>query len=422
MTRTPSREELAARVDRANVQAWIILPLQCMAALILGYLIDWMGVVQRPILPVIACALMLGPALTGTLHFWAGKKKNIEELKEQTRFGPYDKHQLRSLFQDTLRRLKLPDHHIRVYVTAQKTLNAGALRTGLGNLFPSLNGVFLNRQVLHKLEPAEIQDLMGHELGHYYRYSLVSDRFRWATLILGTLAGIYIVQRFGISDYIGPIVMAVIAGGVWRLANRTRSRLAQSIEYLCDDMGAQVHGLVPSINGLLKIGSEAEMMYAVHRQLLQTGRSATTRDLSADLEAIEAALPYGHISKQELKELAEKTLRKRAHRDQRPSMRGFLSFIWQSDDDKETHDELSVQTQQIAMLPRLPWESLLEDPTRIALTHAGIGNLVSIIEQYPDHVLFHLPDVFTDEDDSHPPLKSRILFLWQNSQDSLTRS
>lgn len=420
MSNVPVRKELIRQVDAANRTAWILVSLQSVLWLILIWKINWQRVINHPILPVIACAMMIGPTVLGALTLWANNKKRVDQLKEQTRFGRFDKHILRSLFQDTLRRLNLPDDQIPLYVTASKSLNAGAVRLGLGIFFRSLNVVYPNRQVLHKLEPEEVQDIMGHELGHYYRYHLVSDRFRIVTLTLGTLVGIYIVQIADISDAFGPIIIAMIASGFWRLSGFQRSRLAQSIEYLCDDMGAQVHGTVVSINGLLKLGADAEMLYAIQRQLLLTRKRSGTGDLAADLAAIEKAIPYGHTSPDELKEVAERTLKQRVQTNRSVSLSGYFRYLWQSDEADDAHSELSAQAKMIRLMPRLPWEQLLADPQRIELTPDAIAKLVEIMEAHPDHVLFHLPDVFGTENDSHPPLRSRILFLWKNRPDATT--
>ncbi|MDA1178690.1 MAG: M48 family metalloprotease [Planctomycetota bacterium] len=420
MSNVPLRKELVRQIDAANRHAWILVALQSIFCFLLAWQINWRDVADHPILPVLACAMMYGPILLSVLTLWANNKKRIDHLKEQTRFGQFDKHVLRSLFQDTLRRLNLPDDQIPVYVTASKSLNAGAVRLGLGLFFRSLNGVYLNRQVLHKLEPEEVQDIMGHELGHYYRYYLVSDQFRILTLTLGTLVNIYVVQIANISDAFGPIIIALIASGFWSLSGFHRSRLAQSIEYLCDDMGAQVHGTVVSINGLLKLGADAEMLYAVQRQLLLSRAHTRSGDLAADLDAIEKAIPYGHISPDELKAVAERTLKQRARKNQSVSLTGYLRYLWQSEEAEDARSEMSNQAKMIRLMPRLPWEQLLSDPQRIHLTHDAIAKLVEILEAHPDQVLFHLPDVFGSDNDSHPPIKSRILFLWKNQQSVST--
>ena len=106
--------------------------------------------------------------------------------------------------------------------------------------------------MLHKLSAAEVQDIMGHELGHYYRHYLVADRFRWVTLTLGALIGILTVQLFNFTNaFWGLFVLASVASGFSWLAALPWHRHGQAIEYLCDDVGSQVHGIVPSINGLL---------------------------------------------------------------------------------------------------------------------------------------------------------------------------
>ena len=82
------------------------------------------------------------------------------------------------------------------------------MHLGFGGFFKSLNGVYLNRQVLHKLEPEEVQDVMGHELGHYYKHYLLGDRFRAITTALGALLGIYVSQVVGMGNFISMIALS----------------------------------------------------------------------------------------------------------------------------------------------------------------------------------------------------------------------
>lgn len=38
-----------------------------------------------------------------------------------------------------------------------------------------------------------------------------------------------------------------------------------AIEYLCDDFGAQMHGIHVFINGLLKLGADSEIQAAIQQ-------------------------------------------------------------------------------------------------------------------------------------------------------------
>ena len=415
----PARSTLLHQLDAANRFAWLTVPAQLLATGALSWLVDWRQVTVNPFLPTIAIAFMVGPLVLGILQSWAQKKKKIGDLREETRFGQYDKYQLQMLFKETLQHLDLPDEGLPVYITADKFLNAGALHLGFGGFFKSLNGVYLNRQVLHKLEPEEVQDIMGHELGHYYKYYLLGDRFRIVTTALGAMVGIYVSQLVGMSNFISMIALSICASVFWSVSGFQRGRYGQTIEYLCDDLGAQVHGVEPSINGLLKLGADAELQFVVMQHAMQTGDydNLSLADISL---AVQTAIPYGHISREEMELAVEQSLKSRAKQNQGLSLTGFVKHLWSADLDEEAKEDFQKELQKIAQIqsvPRLPWESLLRDPSQIHLNEPNIEQLIDMIESQPSHLLFHVPEEAGSTDGIHPPLKARILYLWNNRHE-----
>ena len=415
----PSRTALIRQLARANQLSWMFVGLQLVLIVGLAAFIDWSRLASQPMVPVVAASIMVGPSVMGILFLWAQNKKEIGHLREDTRFGVFDKHNLRKLFRDTLRRLNLPDDNLPVYVTADKSLNAGAVRLGLGVFLRSLNGVYLNRQLLHRLTPEEVQDVMGHELGHYYRYYLIGDRFRGLTIVLGSLVGIYVVQFVGLSSFLGLVVLAAVSGGFWWAANLPHNRNGQIIEYLCDDFGAHVRGVLTSVQGLLKLGVDAEIQLAVHHHVLLSAQKSGNLGVKDVAEAVTHAIPYGNYSPEELKAAVQVEIQRREREQQGLSVKGFVKYAWQSDvddDDDDAFDELRSQLQKLRSIPRLEWESVLRNPHEIELDDEQLRRLVQLIEEQPDAVLFRLPDAVGESDDIHPPLKSRILYLWHNRE------
>ncbi|MDA1164399.1 MAG: M48 family metalloprotease [Planctomycetota bacterium] len=415
----PARATLLQQLDAANRVVWLSVPAQVLSMAVLIWLVDWQQVASNPLLPSIAIAFMVGPLVMGILTGWAQKKKEIGDLREETRFGQYDKYRLQALFKDTLQRLDLPEENLPVYITADKFLNAGAMHLGFGGFFKSLNGVYLNRQVLHKLEPEEVQDIMGHELGHYYRHYLLGDRFRAITTALGALLGIHVSQLIGMNSFISMIALSGCATIFWGLSSVQRSRHGQTIEYLCDDLGAQVHGVAASINGLMKLGADAELQCVVMQQALQSG-SHEKLSPAEIIQTVQAAIPYGHVSREELELAVEQALKKQAMQSQQASLAGFAKYLWSNDLDEEAKEEFQKELQKIARIqsaPRLNWESMLSDPKRLHLTEPQIEQLVDMIESQPSQLLFHIPDEAGSTGGVHPPLKLRILYLWRNRHE-----
>ena len=412
---TPVRANLIEQIQRANRIAgpWVVIQLIALIALAWG--IDWSQIAEEPLFSTVAVLVILGPHVMGVLRQYALNKKEIGDLKEHTRFGTFDKFRLRTLVDDTLDRLRLPPPGPPVYITADKSLNASAVHLGLGGFFRSLNGVYLNRQLLHRLTPGEVQDIIGHELGHFYRYYLLNQRFRAITLMVGAMSGLLVTQWIGLSSIFSMVALSLCGSACWMISGWLDLRHDMAIEYLCDDFGAQVHGIQVSINGLLKLGADSEMQAAIQQQELLSRRhgNLNARDV---IEAIEAAVPYGHTSKETLERAVEESLKRRSQHRRNLSVKGFLEYAWQGDDETEV-EEAAKKLRRLQTVPRLDWETQLDRSPQSELNERHLEQLVNLIETHPDQVLFRLPGEVGETDGVHPPIRSRILYLWKNRRE-----
>lgn len=177
--------------------------------------------------------------------------------------------------------------------------------------------------------------------------------------------------------------------------------------------------MAASINGLMKLGADAELQCVVMQQAMQSGTHDKLSPAEI-LQAVQAAIPYGHVSRDELEQAVERSLKNQAKQSQQASLAGFAKYLWSNDLDEEAKEEFQDELQKIARIqsaPRLNWESLLSDPARLHLTEPQIEQLVDMIESQPSHLLFHIPDEAGSTDGVHPPLKLRILYLWKNRRE-----
>ena len=411
----PSRDQLLAEIANANRFTMPLVVLHLFAIVVVAFFVDWVSVANNPWLYLAAISAVLGPFVAQILRILAQNKKEIGDLRETTWFGVFDKHLLRELFDDTLKKLGLPNEQIPVYITADRTLNAYASHVGLGFLSRRLNGIYLNRQLLHKLEPAEVQDTMGHELGHYYAHYLKRSRYRFLSCLLGGVLAIAVAQWMGLDLIFGYLALLCVASVAFYFTSAARTDHVQMIEYLCDDFGAHVNGIETGINALMKLGAAGEIETTIFFESILSNQFA---NLSAAeiLETLQQAIPYGHVSPEELQQAIGSQLKKKA--SQGASIAGFLKYAWDADDEEDVDERLEQQAkiyQKIRQSPRLDWESLLDDPTRINFTGEKLEQLIEMIESNPGVPLFHqLPA--DQRAQTHPPTKLRILYLWYNRQ------
>jgi Zn-dependent protease with chaperone function len=409
----PRRQDLIDRLQRSNNNAWPLIFALILAIAIFTALIDWERASKEPLLSLIAVAVAAGPFARDILMFAVAKRKRVQDLKEQTRFGQYDKYLLQSLYKETLTKLKLPDLDVPLFIVANRSMNAAAMHLGFGAFFKSINGIYLHRQVLHKLNPQEVQDIIGHELGHYFKYYLVVDRFRILTVTLATLAALWVIQINRLDGFAAYMVISLVPATIWWLSGLPYAYNATAIEYLCDDFGAQVNGIIPSVNGLMKIGAEAELQTIVIQQATMS-KAAGNLNASELIETILNSMPYGTATKEEIETKVNAEIKKRAE-NRNVSVGGFFDYLWNSEQEADSDAMLEEQVKAIQRLqakPRLDWEALLMDASNIDFDEESLPMLIAMIDRDPTYPLFRIPE--SQEDGVHPPIKSRILYLWHN--------
>jgi Zn-dependent protease with chaperone function len=418
----PKREQLLELLRSVNQRATWILAGQAALVVLLAFLLDWRWLARHPWIALVSVGIFLGPQVMGLLTFLATAKKEIGDLKETTRFGEFDKYRLQALLRETLVKLRMSDQRVPVYIVGDKSLNAAAFNIGFGPFLRSLNGIFLNRQVLHKLSAAEVQDIMGHELGHYAKHYLIVSRWTWLTYLLGAMAGLVIAQFTGLESAFSIFIISLLAGGFWWLQSIPYARYSWPIEYLCDDFGAQVNGVVTSITGLLKLGADAEWTMAVMQQAA-SHRHADGLSAKQLAESIEKAIPYGHATVEEMEGMLERQLRESREKQRAVTVGGFLRYMWQSDLDREATEEYRSDMEKYSRLqdlPRLDWERAIGVGGVIECTQEQVERLIELMERNPEQPLFRTPEA-KQPVVTHPPLELRILYLWHN-RDAIARA
>ena len=131
------------------------------------------------------------------------------------------------------------------------------------------------------------------------------------------------------------------------------------------------------------------------------------------IETITASIPYGHATREEIEERVNRELRNRAA-GRSKSIGGLLRYMWNSDVDSDAAEQLEEEAKKLRKLqsmPRIDWERLLPNPTQIQFDDEGMRQFIALIESRPHELLVRIPE---SSDGVHPPLRTRILYLWHN--------
>lgn len=414
---TPTRESLLERFAANEARSRLHLGLE-LAAVVLGAAWWW----QRPSHLESWETLAIGGAgflgmFTFLFHHWATPRKAIHQLRDETRLGPHSRVSLLSAVGRAKEKLGLSGQEVKVFLTPEKDINAYALRQDLLPGVRLLNGVQLNRSIVHLLDEEELTSVIAHELGHVFPYSPVSSR---CLLLHALFSAVISLIAAEFLSYIGYAIAAPVIGlaaARW-LAWASWTSQSRLVEFLCDDCGALAAGLIPAVRSELKIAYESEARSLLLEKVLEAkvkNHHIPVKDLLHDYEK---SLPFGATQSSGIHEMLERRIQQRMADSEKNSLRGFIDYIWKNDDadttelSKELAKNRAIRT--IARVPFQPSSILPPEPIPAAASIAAIAELVEALEQNPQAVLTTTAEEITDLGSTHPNVSRRILFLWRN--------
>lgn len=420
---TPDRRRLITHFDSVNRLAKIVLGVEAAVVIFaMALLLDWNFHLRNWIYSLTAVAFAIGSEWSGLIFFVLQRKTAINDLREDARFGAHTKQSLKELIQSIFHRLRLPPGKVEVLLARSKDVNAFAMPMGLLPLSRSANLIQLNRSILHVLNPGELTSVVGHELGHLIRYDFAWFRYLFVHGVAAACIALLILQSLPLDDWTVFFAIALVLGAFYWMVHWPLGVMSRSIEFLCDDFGACVSGVVPAINSELKIGSANEVQLKMLLHAIRMRRAGANLNAKDVLELHEKALPFGEAQPEVIVKDLERLVREREREKSGVSLGGFWDYLNsdREDNQDEAFDELLREMSQIEKHPKIDWTSEFLSPGAQALTESQISALVERIEQFPDHVLFHVPGEEKDDDSTHPGTRRRILYLWRN-RDAITR-
>jgi Zn-dependent protease with chaperone function len=417
---TPSREVLLQHYAQTEAIAKLLMWIEASVgvALLIWVLLrmNARGLPATP-WPWIAFGIgALGVFRWFTHHLFLNKKR-IEHLRPDARFGVHTRDSLVHLAGGVFDRLGLRPDSAPVFLTRAKDINAHAIRCELWPGLHLFNGVFLNRSIIHLLDPPELASVIGHELGHVFPYApILSRTYLLHSFVAGT-ASFAAALAFGHPGVALFAPMAIL----WLLdclIAFPHARLSRGIEFLCDDHGARAAGLLPALSAEVKVAAEQETRQGLLLRLFearQAGRELSLHDIA---DAYEKAVPFGKADPEQFeREVTRLTDAQRAEA-KGISLGGFLSHLGGSEG-PSADEAAGEQLEELRALEQLPLISLDREPYlrgSVAWTPEAAARLANALENEPNRVLVRVVNEVSDLDVTHPGPSRRVLFLWRNRE------
>lgn len=409
----PERDELLKRLDQYNAGATTGMAFRWILLFVAAVMTPWAWILQTPIFAGVFLLVLLGRYAHNLLPIIARKRKRVRDLRPETTLGVHDRESLLGLVRSVEQQLEIPADRYPVYLVRDKSLNAAAVSLGLDSLFGRVDGVYLHRQTLHVLGPAELAFVIGHELGHCHRYYLQATRWEALNLLVAAVAGFALLPMAAQYGWAGIVGLGLLAAGGLGFVRFTSLHAMRTIEHLCDDYGAQAAGVVNAVNAMLKIGAESEGAARVTRFCIEMGRQRSDLDPLELMEEYERTVPFGKLDKSEADRVLAQSVQKVQQRNGKISLKGFLEYLSDEEVDEGFVDEMAGLWKRLDNTPTIDWAKPLRESGAEKLTAEQIDQVVAALEANPKALLSRAPEELIPNS-RHPPTRPRVLYLWKN--------
>jgi Zn-dependent protease with chaperone function len=407
---SPRKKELLADYQRAETLGTWVLGLETLIACLFFVFINHSFILKNLSESLILVGLAVVPTLLSLAYYFAKKKKRVEDLKPTVKYGHLSKNDLLEVCAEACSKMGIQQGDVSFYVTSEKQVNASALTLGLGSVFKNLQVVMLNRATLHALKKDELLSVVAHELAHIYRYPL---RYHQALILRLFNSCLLNLSLFTLLPNV--FIVALIIGIYQGLLARWFSSFSMTIEFLCDDCGAEIAGILPALRAEFLVSKHSEILSDAYYQLLKAkreGKIINAKNLSALLEE---SLTYDCVSSEELSAQLEKNINRHQENVSGSFFNHFKSQIMS--DTLDTEHDLEDEFIRLSQSRKAKIVDLPTHEGELSLDWFKV--LISLVRENPALPIFRTPNDMNDDDSSHPGPRRRLVYLWQEFVESL---
>jgi Zn-dependent protease with chaperone function len=243
--------------------------------------------VEHPIVFSITVMVAVGKHVLGLLGLFGGDARPFAEAPAEMRGGLEQKH-VDAVARDVAERFGSKEKP-NVFIAVDKEANALSTNSMLLNFVPHFNAVFLNSYLCRALRPDELRAILVHELAHFYRYIGPLGRNAWLGIV-GSVTACVALYAADPEILDSPLLALAVAWWaplpfLW-LFNKIAALGLHDLEYACDAVAADLVGVEPIVNALLKIGDRKEVYDLVEREMgrhLAENPKAKPADVATEL-------------------------------------------------------------------------------------------------------------------------------------------
>jgi Zn-dependent protease with chaperone function len=337
------------------------------------------------------------------IFLWVGilnvKEKKVTRQDPDKRFGKYTAADILDIVDDQCRKMNVTSVKA-VYVTESKLANLMTTDVILFKPFRySVIIIFSNS--LDILNRSELTAVIGHEVAHVKNYDswhlgLVGSPTQimaWAVFLL------ILSIPFGSTNTYFILYILLILLLFYFILRIAVNRMVQYCEYLADYTSAKVNGIIPVVNGLIKLGQRWDTIVAFQHEFQRRFRLDKEIKYSTDFNKKLAKELENVVDPDEAIKVAKRMVEEYGGEEipKPPQAQEFEFYKPKIIDWRKYDNHIRDYSLDCIELDQLVHD-LKNTPHAQLFKYASSSNLVNLFK-------------------NHPEFRSRIIFLWDTQKE-----